>query len=266
MNFVLVEEHCGKKSKKQKSPARPQEAPKLKADRRLIQGLGEALDETNLGYRMLKKMKGKSPVMSGLGRLGGGITEPIEVSTCRSSRAGLGHLPEKEVKEENDGSRATLLQNHHGCKAFVDTQRLRHRKRRALEEIRRAATIVKLMDEQEKLLKPKKEQAKHIDKDDGNLRSEEESHSYGISLDEEEVQSLPLESLDLAQLETQLMQSIEYLRNTHNYSMHYSCSLSDLGWSDESYIKGTSDEMTLRSPHIPKISVKQEALSILDYE
>ena len=179
------------------------------------------------------------------------------------------------MKEKNDGIRATLLQNHHGCKAFVDTQRLRHRKRRALEEIRRAATIVKLMDERFTIIQSnetkdnlihEQEQAKYIDKDDGNSRSEEESHSFGISHDEEEVQYLPLESLDLAELETQLLRSIEYLRNTHNYSMYYACSLSDLGWSDESYIKGTSDEITLRSPHIPKISVKQEALNILDYE
>jgi hypothetical protein len=234
------------------------------------EGLKQAIDANNVGFRMLAKMGWKNDgrlllagggVDDGCGGGGGdgGSGTLAEEAKChilaagKGGNEGIGHAKQRHRQVQQRGE--AMRREDESREAFADKQRQRLEIRQASSAVRRAATTIQALDEraglsQRTALWPPEPEEEEVVTGGG-----------GVSRDV----ALPQgEGCDLAHLLERLDKSVAYLRRFHGYSLLNGCSLEALGWTSNS---GDCGEIGNGGAFVVEeegvISVEEEAARLL---
>ncbi|OAY63269.1 G patch domain-containing protein 11 isoform X2 [Ananas comosus] len=180
-------------------------------DERTVAGLDAAIPETNVGFKLLRRM-GFSPG-SALGKDGAGRAEPVALE-IRRSRAGIGAASpaEEAARRGREAAERTRRMEEEMAAEFGSRQRRQWRTRRVVADYRKADAALAQLENREIVEEP-------LPTEDADANMKAEGTAVAAAEEEEEEEKEEEEVIT----EEDLHELLTKLRDEHRYCLYCGC-------------------------------------------
>ncbi|XP_020110588.1 G patch domain-containing protein 11 isoform X1 [Ananas comosus] len=194
-------------------------------DERTVAGLDAAIPETNVGFKLLRRM-GFSPG-SALGKDGAGRAEPVALE-IRRSRAGIGAASpaEEAARRGREAAERTRRMEEEMAAEFGSRQRRQWRTRRVVADYRKADAALAQLENREIVEEP-------LPTEDADANMKAEGTAVAAAEEEEEEEKEEEEVIT----EEDLHELLTKLRDEHRYCLYCGCQVNSVLQSVYSFVR-----------------------------